>query len=104
MKIAHPYNMDALVYNEAMAGMQVQVKVSRNGQVSVPAAVRHRWGTSTVLIIDCGDYAIVRPVPDDPIESLLGAYAGPGPTADANRADDRAAEAASEDRRRAGAR
>jgi AbrB family looped-hinge helix DNA binding protein len=81
-----------------------QVKVSRNGQVSVPAAVRHRWGTSTVLIIDRGDYAIVRPVPDDPIEALRGAYAARGPAggllSDAIRAADRAAEAASEARRR----
>ncbi len=76
-----------------------QVKVSRNGQVSVPAAVRHRWGTSTVLIIDRGDYAIVRPIPDDPIEALRGAYATPGPDADTARAADRAAEAASDDRR-----
>lgn len=76
-----------------------QVKVSRNGQVSVPAAVRHRWGTSTVLIIDRGDYAIVRPVPDDPIEALRGAYATPEPATDAARAADRAAEAASDDRR-----
>jgi bifunctional DNA-binding transcriptional regulator/antitoxin component of YhaV-PrlF toxin-antitoxin module len=81
-----------------------QVRVSRNGQVSVPAAVRHRWGTSTVLIIDRGDYAIVRPVPDDPIEALRGAYAAHGPGSDAGsdaiRAADRAAEAASEARRR----
>lgn len=83
-----------------MTGMDgTQVRVSRNGQVSVPAAVRHRWGTSTVLIIDRGDYAIVRPVPDDPIEALRGAYATPGPTADGVRAADRAAEAASDNRR-----
>jgi AbrB family looped-hinge helix DNA binding protein len=75
-----------------------QVKVSRNGQVSVPASVRHRWGTSTVLIIDRGDYAIVRPVPDDPIEALRGAYAAPGPATDDARDRDRAAEAASDDR------
>jgi hypothetical protein len=66
---------------------------------TVPAAVRHRWGTSTVLIIDRGDYAIVRPVPDDPIEELRGAYAGSGLTADAARTANRAAEEASEDRR-----
>jgi AbrB family looped-hinge helix DNA binding protein len=80
-----------------------QVKVSRNGQVSVPAAVRHRWGTSTVLIIDRGDYAIVRPVPDDPIEELRGAYASPGPSAEAARAANRDAETASEDRRQGAA-
>jgi hypothetical protein len=46
-----------------------------------------------------GDYAIVRLVPDDPIEALRGAYATPGPATDAARAADRAAEAASDDRR-----
>jgi AbrB family looped-hinge helix DNA binding protein len=80
-----------------------RVKVSRNGQVSVPAAVRHRWGTRTVLVIDRGDYAIIRPVPDDPIEDLRGAYDEPGPTADDARAADRSAEAGSEERRQAGA-
>jgi AbrB family looped-hinge helix DNA binding protein len=78
-----------------------RVKVSRNGQVSVPAGVRHRWGTSTVLIIDRGDYAIIRPVPDDPVETLRGGYAASGPTADSARAANRAAETASDDRRRA---
>lgn len=89
-----------LITSHTMNSMDgTQVKVSRNGQVSVPAAVRHRWGTSTVLIIDRGDYAIVRPVPDEPIEALRGAYATPGPAIDAARAADRAAEAASDDRR-----
>lgn len=81
-----------------------RVKVSRNGQVSVPAAVRHRWGTSNVLIIDRGDYAIVRPIPDDPIEALRGAYAKPGPATEDVRAADRADELASNDRRHGGTR
>jgi AbrB family looped-hinge helix DNA binding protein len=80
-----------------------RVKVSRNGQVSVPAVVRRRWGTRTVLVIDRGDYAIIRPVPDDPIEDLRGAYDTPGPNADDARAADRSAEADSEKRRQAGA-
>ena len=80
-----------------------RVKVSRNGQVSVPAAVRHRWGTKIVLVIDRGDYAIVRPVPDDPIESLRGAYAAAGPTAEDARNADRLAEAGAEERRQAAA-
>jgi bifunctional DNA-binding transcriptional regulator/antitoxin component of YhaV-PrlF toxin-antitoxin module len=89
-----------LILSHTMNAMEgTQVKVSRNGQVSVPASVRHRWGTSTVLIIDRGDYAIVRPVPDDPIEALRGAYATPGPATDDARSSDRAAEAASDDRR-----
>jgi hypothetical protein len=52
-----------------------------------------------VLIIDRGDYAIVRPVPEDPVESLRGSYAAPGPGTDTARASDRVAEAASDDRR-----
>jgi bifunctional DNA-binding transcriptional regulator/antitoxin component of YhaV-PrlF toxin-antitoxin module len=76
-----------------------RVKVSRNGQVSVPAAVRHRWRTRSVLVIDRGDYAIVRPIPDDPLSALEGAHAGPGVTAEDARAAERAAEHAAERRR-----
>lgn len=78
-------------------------RVSRNGQISVPAAVRHRWGTASVLVVDRGGYAIVRPVPQDPIAALRGAYATAGPTSEEARAADRAAEAAGEDRRQGGA-
>lgn len=73
--------------------------VSRNGQISVPAAVRHRWGTRAVLVIDHGDYAIVRPIPDDPVTTLEGAHAGPGITGDQARAAERDAEAVAEQRR-----
>lgn len=77
-----------------------KVIVSRNGQISVPAEVRHRWHTKTVLVIDRGSYAIVRPVPDDPIMALRGSYAGPGPSAEDARAADRTAESDREERRR----
>jgi bifunctional DNA-binding transcriptional regulator/antitoxin component of YhaV-PrlF toxin-antitoxin module len=76
-----------------------RVAVSRNGQISVPAAVRHRWGTRSVLVIDRGDYAIVRPIPDDPVAALQGAYAGPGPVSEEARAAERDAEATSDKRR-----
>lgn len=78
-----------------------RVTVSRNGQVSVPAAVRHRWHTRSVLVIDKGDYAIVRPIPDDPVTALEGAHAGPGMTADNARDAERAAEQAAGQRRTA---
>lgn len=93
-----------MAYNEFMdvrQGDGTAVKVSRNGQISVPAAVRHRWGAQTVLVIDRGDYAIIRPVPDDPVEALRGAYASPGPVTEAVRAENRNAEAAIEQQRRA---
>ena len=43
-----------------------------------------------VLVIDKGSYAIVRPVPDDPIGALKGVHSGFGPTTDEARAAARA--------------
>ena len=47
-------------------------RITGAGQVSIPAEVRHRWGTSTVAIEDEGDRIVLRPVPDDPIAALRG--------------------------------
>ena len=60
-------------------------KITASGQDSLPAALRRRWGASTVLVVDKGDYAIVRPLPQDPIGALMGAHAGPGPSTEAAR-------------------
>ncbi len=50
-------------------------RITGAGQVSIPAEVRHRWGTSTVTIEDEGNRIVLRPVPDDPITALRGALA-----------------------------
>jgi bifunctional DNA-binding transcriptional regulator/antitoxin component of YhaV-PrlF toxin-antitoxin module len=50
-------------------------RISRGGQISVPADVRHRWRTSRVTLEDRGDHIVVRPAPDDPISALRGAFA-----------------------------
>lgn len=71
----------------------VRAKITSNGQVSLPAELRHRWASHAVLVIDRGDYAIVRPIPLDPLTRLRGAHAGPGPSLEQARAADRAAEA-----------
>lgn len=68
----------------------MKAKVTRNGQISLPAELRRRWGSGAVLVIDRGSYAIVRPVPDDVVSALHGAHAGPGPTPDEARAAERA--------------
>jgi bifunctional DNA-binding transcriptional regulator/antitoxin component of YhaV-PrlF toxin-antitoxin module len=68
----------------------VKAKVTRNGQISLPAEMRRRWQSGAVLVIDRGSYAIVRPVPDDVVTALQGAHAGPGPTPDEARAAERA--------------
>jgi hypothetical protein len=55
--------------------MAKRLAISRGGQVSVPAAVRKRWGTHTVLAEDLGDHVVLRPVPDDPVAAAVGAFA-----------------------------
>ena len=49
-----------------------RVKLSKGGQISVPAAIRHRWGGSTIALEDHGDHVILRPAPDDPIAAARG--------------------------------
>ena len=76
----------------------VRAKVTRNGQVSLPAELRRRWASGSVLVIDRGDYAIVRPIPAEPLQQLRGAHAGPGPSLEQARAAERATEAEHENR------
>jgi bifunctional DNA-binding transcriptional regulator/antitoxin component of YhaV-PrlF toxin-antitoxin module len=75
-------------------------KITAGGQVSLPAAVRKRWATSRVAIEDCGDFLVLKPLPDDPVSSARGSLAGKiGRTNDLRRAA-RADEAVAERRRR----
>jgi bifunctional DNA-binding transcriptional regulator/antitoxin component of YhaV-PrlF toxin-antitoxin module len=55
--------------------MKMRMKISRGGQISVPAAIRHRWGTSTVSLEDQGERVVIEPAPDDPIAAAEGALA-----------------------------
>ena len=52
------------------------MKISKGGQISIPASIRHRWGTSTVALEDHGDRIVLQPAPDDPIAAAEGALAG----------------------------
>ena len=52
------------------------LKVTRAGQLSLPARIRRRWGTQRVTIEDHGDRVVLRPMPDDPIEAAAGALRG----------------------------
>lgn len=75
-------------------------KISRGGQISVPASVRKRWGANSVLVEDRGDLLILRPVPADPIAAGAGALADlDGPATDAVRREEREREAEREDSR-----
>jgi len=46
-------------------------RISRGGQIQIPAEVRRRWGTVNVIVEDLGDEVSVRPLPDDPIAAAL---------------------------------
>jgi bifunctional DNA-binding transcriptional regulator/antitoxin component of YhaV-PrlF toxin-antitoxin module len=50
-----------------------RLRVSRGGQISVPAAIRRRWGGSTIALEDHGDHVVLRPAPDDPVAAARGA-------------------------------
>ncbi len=52
--------------------MKLRARVSRGGQVSIPAAVRKRWKTDRVLIEDQGGALLVTPLPPDPLEAAIG--------------------------------
>lgn len=75
------------------------MRVSRNGQVSIPADARARWNAERVVVVDLGDRVVLRPLPDDPIDDLVGKYRR-GPATDAARRRSRADDAAARKRRR----
>lgn len=56
--------------------MKRRVKITRGGQVSIPASIRHRWGTSTLALADQGDRIVLEPAADDPIAAAEAALAG----------------------------
>lgn len=57
-------------------------RISQGGQIQIPAEVRRRWGTRSVIVDDAGTFLRISPVPDDPISAVGGAFAGPGPSAE----------------------
>jgi len=77
----------------------VSVKVTTSGQLSLPAAIRRRWSTARVVVIDEGDRVVIRPLPDDPISAAMGSLAGPGPTSEQMRRAARQADGEAEERR-----
>jgi AbrB family looped-hinge helix DNA binding protein len=75
------------------------MKVSSNGQVSIPAEARARWGAEQVVVVDLGDRVVLRPLPPDPVGQLRGKYRGKGPSSDRARREARADDVADERRR-----
>lgn len=55
----------------------MRVRISGGGQISIPAAVRRRWGTGELELFDEGDHLVLRPAGDgDPVAAARGALAG----------------------------
>lgn len=82
-----------------------RLRITRGGQVSVPAVIRKRWGTSTVTAEDLGDALVLRPAPDDPIGAAAGIFAADLvglPSTDEWRREDRELESEIEERRHDG--
>ncbi len=75
------------------------LKISSNGQVSIPARVRRRWNATRVLVVDKGDRVIVRPVPDDALAAVAGKYAHVTPDSDVMRREARSEDRGDETRR-----
>jgi bifunctional DNA-binding transcriptional regulator/antitoxin component of YhaV-PrlF toxin-antitoxin module len=76
------------------------MKVSRNGQVSIPADARARWQADRVVVVDLGDRVVIRPLSEDPVGDLIGKYAGRGPSSDRAKHAARADEVQGERRKR----
>ena len=77
------------------------MKVSANGQVSIPAEVRARWNTEKVVIADMGDYIVIGPMSENPLDELVGKYPARGPSTDEMRRMDREEDARYEAKREA---
>jgi AbrB family looped-hinge helix DNA binding protein len=75
------------------------MKVSRNGQVSIPADARARWNADRVVVVDLGDRIVMRPLSEHAADDLVGKYRQ-GPSTDDARRQARADDAAAEKRKR----
>jgi bifunctional DNA-binding transcriptional regulator/antitoxin component of YhaV-PrlF toxin-antitoxin module len=80
-------------------GVVKRHKITTGGQISLPSAVRGRWGTKSVKIEDFGDHVVISPLPDDPIAAARGALKGKLASSSELRAKARQDEAAAEARR-----
>jgi len=75
------------------------MKISANGQMSIPAEARARWRAERVVVVDLGDRVVVRPLPQEPVAALRGKYRKRGPSTDEARRQARAADAVAGRRR-----
>jgi AbrB family looped-hinge helix DNA binding protein len=53
--------------------VRTRLRISDSGRISIPAPIRRRWGTSSLILEDHGDRIVLKP--DDPIAAAEGALA-----------------------------
>lgn len=52
----------------------MRIRISKGGQISLPAEIRRRWSTDSLLVEDLGDRVVLRPMPSDPLGTAMGAF------------------------------
>lgn len=62
------------VQTKRHTAMKRRLRISKGGHITIPAAIRDRWATSTVVLDDQGSRIIIEPA-DDPIAAAEGALA-----------------------------
>lgn len=77
----------------------MKIRISKGGQVSLPAAIRRRWATDALVVEDLGDRVVLRPIPSDPVGAVVGAFPSQKHTASRARNRIRAEEQAAERRK-----
>ena len=86
---ATPHTIDETIHTTTAKGGAVAtsyvMKVSSNGQVSIPADARARWGADRMVVVDLGDRLVMRPLPDDPVGAVIGKYKRGPTTSEARR-------------------
>jgi hypothetical protein len=52
----------------------MKIRLSRGGQFSLPAEIRRRWATDSLVVEDLGDRVVLMPIPEDPVAAVVGAF------------------------------
>lgn len=51
------------------------VRITKGGQISIPAAIRKRWRTDRLKFEDRGEQIVIEPLPADPLAASFGVLA-----------------------------
>ena len=100
-----PHTTDAASVDAMASKSHTVMKISQNGQISIPAHIRARWKTDRVHVVDMwvldrSDQVLVFPAYDDDIERTVGIDKGLWPPTDELRRRMREEEMEIEDRKR----